>query len=327
MKNIRIGIISFAHMHANSYAAAVKALAGAELVAIADEDRLRGEDAAKRFGASYYADYRQMLALDIDAVIVTSENVRHLQMVEDAARAKKQVLCEKPIATTVADAKRMIATCREQGVILQTAFPVRFSPPVRRAREVVQAGQIGKVVAIRGTNHGRNPGGWFADRALSGGGAVLDHTVHVIDLMRWFTGSEVKSVYAEVDTCFTSGDIDDVGLLTLEFENGIIASHDPSWSRTSSFPTWGDVTMEIVGTGGVTRLDALAQHMTLHSEAKHHTSYEPWGDSFDDGLIADFVDCVREKRAPSISGEDGLRALEVALAAYESARTGRPVTL
>jgi predicted dehydrogenase len=78
---------------------------------------------------------------------------------------------------------------------------------------------------------------------------------------------------------------------------------------------------------GVARVDALAQHLTLHSEIEHRTSYLDWGDSFDDGLIADFVDCVRSGRAPSISGEDGLRATEVALAAYESARTGAPVRL
>ena len=156
---------------------------------------------------------------------------------------------------------------------------------------------------------------------------MLDHTVHVLDLMRWFSGSEVKEVYAEIDRRFSDYEIDDCGLLTLEFENGMIASHDPSWSRVSSFPTWGDVTMEIIGTKGVLRLDALAQHLTLHSESTGRTTHLPWTDSYDDGLIEDFVQCIREDREPSISGDDGMKAMQVALAAYESARARRPVRL
>lgn len=324
---MRVGIISFAHMHAYSYASCLKHLDNVELVAVADDDALRGTGAATQYGCAYYSDYRELLATDVDAVVVCTENAKHADVVVDAARAGKHVLCEKPIATTVEDAHRMIDVCREHGVILQIAFPVRFNTPMRRVKQMIDEGQLGRIVAMRGTNRGQNPGGWFVQKELSGGGAVLDHTVHVIDLMRWYLNSEVKEVYAEVDTRFHDIECDDCGLLMLEFDNGVIASHDPSWSRSKTFPTWGDVTLEIIGSQGVTRVDAFSQHLTVYSDEDNKVKHDFWGDEMDLGLVADFVSCVREGRRPSITGEDGLRALQVALAAYESARLRKPVLL
>ncbi|CAM3779225.1 Gfo/Idh/MocA family protein [Alicyclobacillus pomorum] len=324
---MKVGIISFAHMHAYSYATCLKQLDNVELVAVADDNPLRVTEAAKQFGCAYYSDYRELLATDVDAVVVCTENAKHADVVVDAAKAGKHVLCEKPIATTLDDAHRMIDACREHGVILQIAFPVRFNTPMRRVKQMIDEGQLGRIVAMRGTNRGQNPGGWFVQKELSGGGAVLDHTVHVIDIMRWYLNSEVKEVYAEVDTRFSDIACDDCGLLMLEFENGVIASHDPSWSRSETFPTWGDVTLEIVGTQGVTRVDAFAQHLTVYSDLDNKVKHDFWGDEMDLGLVADFISCVREGRTPSITGEDGLRALQVALAAYESARLRKPVRL
>jgi predicted dehydrogenase len=327
---MKVGMLGLDHVHAASYAACLQALSTEEdvqLSAVADVDAERGQHLAATCGCAYHADYTRLLATDVDAVVVCSDNVSHRELVVAAARAGKHVLCEKPLATTVADAKQMIAACAQAGVILQVAFPVRFNPPVRRAVEMVQGGAIGDVVAIRGTNRGQNPGGWFVDPARSGGGAVLDHTVHVIDLMRWMLGSEVKEVFAEVGTRFYPLTVDDCGLLTLEFTNGVFASHDPSWSRPATFPTWGDVTLEIVGTQGVLLVDALGQHLNVYGAGGSALEHAFWGDSMDLALVRDFVGCVRAGRAPSITGEDGLRAMAVALAAYESGRTGQPVAM
>ncbi|WP_067621884.1 Gfo/Idh/MocA family protein [Alicyclobacillus acidiphilus] len=326
---MKVGIVSFAHMHAHSYANALQSIKGVEFAAIADDLPERGQAAADQYGVRYVGDYPALLAEDIDALIVCTENARHAEVVIAAAKANKHILCEKPIATTLADAQAMIVACRESGVLLQTAFPVRFHPAVQRVKRLLEQGRVGRILAMRGTNRGQNPGGWFVDPALSGGGAVLDHTVHVVDLMRWFTGSEVREVYAEIDTRFhDSLAVDDCGLLTLEFANGVIASHDPSWSRCASYPTWGDVTVEIIGTEGTLSLDVFRQHMLLHSDLSGHTTHENWGDDMDSLLVADFIRSVAERKAsPSVTGEDGLRALEVALAAYESATSGQPVRI
>ncbi|QQE80559.1 Gfo/Idh/MocA family protein [Alicyclobacillus sp. SO9] len=324
---MKVGIVSFAHLHAYTYADALLNMEDVELCAISDGNAARGREAAKRFRTRYYGDYHEMLQEDLDAVVVCTENSRHAEVVIAAAEAGKHVLCEKPIATTVEDAKQMIEVCERNNVILQIAFPVRFCAPIQRLKQMILDEDLGRIIAIKGTNRGQNPGGWFVDKNLSGGGAVMDHTVHVIDLMRWFMGSEVREVYAEVDTVFNDIPVDDCGILTLEFENGVFASHDPSWSRVKSYPTWGDVTLEVIGTKGVTKVDAFSQHVTLYSDLDNRVSEEFWGDSMDIELIRDFLSCIKEHRSPSITGTDGLKALEVALAAYQSAETNQPVKL
>lgn len=325
---MKAAIISFAHMHAYSYAEVLSRLHDVELIGIFDEDVTRGNQAANQFHTTYYSNLDVLLRNeDLDAVIVCSENAKHREHVFAAAEARKHVLCEKPIATNVKDAMEMISVCKKYDVILQIAFPVRFSQPILRVKRLIDEDKLGRILAMRGTNHGRNPGGWFVNPDLSGGGAVLDHTVHIIDIMRWYTESEVTEVFAEVDTKFSPITCDDCGLLMLEFKNGVIASHDPSWSRPKSFPTWGDVTLKIVSTAGVTEVDALAQHIDgFYNQTMQHNHYF-WGNGYDLGLISDFIACVREKRKPSITGYDGLQALAVALAAYESSLTKRPVKI
>jgi UDP-N-acetylglucosamine 3-dehydrogenase len=126
---------------------------------------------------------------------------------------------------------------------------------VARAREIVRGGALGRVLAVSGTNRGKIPGGWFLDPELAGG-AVMDHTVHLADLLRWMLDVEVNSVYAEVDSFFGAGETDDAAILTLELEggsfaDGAFATIDPSWSRGEGYPTWGDVIFRISGTSGV----------------------------------------------------------------------------
>ncbi|NRF95726.1 Gfo/Idh/MocA family oxidoreductase [Paenibacillus frigoriresistens] len=324
---MKIGIISFAHMHAYSYAQALKNIDGVELAGIADDNEQRGRQYAEHFGTMYVGNYEDLLKLDIDAVIVTSENSHHREHVVAAAKAGKHVLCEKPLATTAQDGQEMIDACLENGVLLQTAFPVRFHPAVIRAKQLIDEGKIGRVLAMKGTNHGQNPGGWFIDPAFSGGGAVLDHTVHVVDLMRWFMNTEVKEVYAEIGNLISETPIDDCGILSLEFENGVYATLDCSWSRNKAFPTWGDVTLEIVGTEGNISIDAFNQKLHLYSNEQGY-KHKYWGDDMDQGLIADFVASVRDgKKEAFITGEDGLRAVEVAIAAYHSAQVCAPVAI
>jgi predicted dehydrogenase len=245
-----------------------------------------------------------------------------------ALEANLPVLCEKPLATTVDDARAMVAFSQQRGVVLATAFPMRHSTPVRQLWEKIRAGELGRLLALNGTNRGQNPGGWFIVPELSGGGAVLDHTVHVVDLMRWYTGSEIKVVYAEIGTMNPDSAIDDIGLLTMEFENDVIAAHDPSWSRPRrSFPTWGDVTLEVIGTEGVATVDAFGQHLLAFEEPIGKMQYLPWGDNADAMMLQDFIDAVRYRQTPAATGQDGLEALRVALAAYESAQLGKPVSL
>lgn len=324
---LKVGMMSFAHLHAMSYAASLNELPTAELVGIADHDTARAEEMAKRFGTRAFGSYRELLDSDVEAVVVASENVRHRELVEMAAAAGKHVICEKPLATTVADGRAMIEACRVAGVQLMTAFPCRFSPAIDRLKDSVEQGRIGSILAIRGTNRGRCPFGWFVDRSLSGGGAVIDHTVHVTDLIRWLTGKEVVEVYAETSNRMFHRDFEDIGFLTLGLEDGLFATLDASWSRPRSFPTWGDVTLAVVGDRGTLYADLFSQNLVLYSDKTGGVTWHPWGSNVDTLMLSGFVNAIVGGAPVPVTGEDGLRAAEVALAAYRSAETSEPVRL
>src|SRR5262245_28395849 len=325
---MRAGILSFAHLHAVAYARCLAALPDVELAAIADDDEARGREASVQFGGDCYADYHDLLARDdIDAVIICSPNAERHAMTRAAAEAGKHVLCEKPLATTRADALAMIAACRECGVILQTAFPMRFSAPCIALRQLVGEGAIGTPLAAMATNPGRLPApAWFTDPGLGGGGAVMDHTVHVADLLRWTFAQEIVSVYAEIDTRVHPGLVsDDVGMLMLELESGIFASLDPSWARPKTWPTWGGLTIDVIGDQGVLSMNAFNQNLHYFDDRGGCYTLIPWSEGGDPGMIRAFFDAVGTGTPPLVTGEDGLHALEVALCAYESARRHEPV--
>jgi UDP-N-acetylglucosamine 3-dehydrogenase len=323
----KIGILSFAHMHAYGYADSVNDLPDAVLAGVWDADVKRGRAAAKQFGTKFYKDINKLLESDLDGMIVCAENVQHRPLVEQAAAAGKWILCEKPLATTVADAKAMIKACKKAKVGLGTAFPCRYSPPLMAACEQIQAGTFGDIVAASCTNHGSCPDGWFLEDALAGGGATMDHTVHVADLLRWMLGKEFTKVYCELGNQFHKKAMktDDLGSLHLEMEGGVQVSHIASWSRPKSYPAWGDVTFQFIGTKGVLDVDAFNQKLSVYNDDAMKAEWAYWGGNADAGLVQDFIDSIHEQRPPAITGEDGLRAVEVTVAAYKSAKTKRAV--
>lgn len=325
---MKVALLSFAHMHMGSYANHLFNHPKAEIVAIYNEEAETGKPFASRYGTDFYPSVEEALSVPSDAVVVCSANSDHRAMVIEAAKAKKHIMCEKPISTTVEDAQAMIDACKDNGVKLMTAFPCRFIPAAIRAKAIIDEGRLGKIIAVRGTNHGSMPGGWFIEKDKSGGGAVMDHTVHVADLIRWILGVDFQDVYAEVDTLYHPDlPIDDAGLLTMTLSDGSFATLDTSWSRKPPFPTWGDVTMEIVGEKGVIEVDGFAQKMDVYSAVHNQCSWDYWGSDMDRYLVDNFVQMVLEDKEPFITGEDGLKAMELALAAYESAESGHVVRL
>ena len=304
-------------------------MAGVTLAGIYDDDPERGGRFSAQYGAPYFEQAEGLLAEGLDGAIICSENAAHAPLVLQAAGRVHAILCEKPIATSASDGQAMIERCRESGTKLQIAFPMRFSPPVIELKQRLDTGMLGEIYSVKCANHGSMPGGWFVDPHLAGGGAALDHTVHVIDLLRWLWNTEVEEVYAEVghELLHPGLGIDDVGLLSFRLTNGVFGTLDTSWSRPPSYPTWGDVKLDVLGEQGLICVDAFEQNLQVSSDKTGKTSWVNWGSSGDEGLTADFVAMIRAGREPFISGEDGQRALEVALAAYESARRGAPVRL
>jgi predicted dehydrogenase len=326
--SVTVGIVSFAHVHSPAYAAVLRDLDAADFVGITDEDAGRGAEAAELFGVRFF-DNAGSLFDEVDAVVVCSENKNHARDVIPALEGGVHVLCEKPISTTIEDARAMIEASETSGSQLRTAFPVRYLPSMVRARELVRGGALGRVLALNGTNHGQNPGGWFIDPELAGGGAVMDHTVHLADVLRWMLDVEVKSVYAEIDSFFGEGGTDDAAILTLELEGGFVADGafatiDPSWSRGDGYPTWGDVTLRIAGTSGVLDVDPFAQPLRTFDHETGTPSWSYVGEDMNALMLADFLRGVAEGEPSGASGLDGLRTLEVVLAAYRSGEDNEP---
>ncbi len=322
---LKIGFMGIAHMHGYSYAKQLKSIEGVEVTGVYDHDREKREKAASVLELNEYDSPEKLIAAS-DAVVIASENSLHRKYTQIAAENGCHVLCEKPIATNEEDAKAMIDICEKHGVIFQMAFPVRYVPSVKRAKETVESGVIGQVVAVSSTNHGRMPGGWFVEPDKSGGGAVIDHTVHVVDVIRWVLDTEVEEVSCNMDRFMYDIPVEDSGMLFMKLANGAFMTLDSSWSRPKAHPYWGDVTIRIVGTKGTIYIDAFDAKLEVYSN-ENGIKWENYGDNFDYYLVRDFVETVRQNKKPFTTGNDGLQSLRVALGAYESSRRNSEVVL
>jgi len=335
MKRLNVATLSFGHFHGYSYTRAVKEIPQANLVAVADDDAGRAKEAGQRFAVEHYLDYHEVLRRDdVDAVIVTSENTKHAQMAVEAAEAKKHILCEKPMATTLRDADRMMSAAQRAGITLQMCFVMRYHAASRLIKDVVEEGQIGKIVAITGTNHlkwlEQLYTGFFIRPELSGGGSVMDHTVHLSDMMRWYTRSEARRVYTTIGkNVHPEIPVEDNALTMIDFRSGAVASIDGSWSRSAPWYMWGDMTLEIIGTKGLILLDAFRQvvYVTQAEAPNNRLEWNYWGCDADKEMVREFVDCILQDKKPRATAFDGRQGTEITVACYESAKTGKPVTL
>ena len=325
-RRLRVGLVSFAHVHAPALASTLRGLEHVEFTGIHDDDPARGRVAAKEHAARWHETLDGLLAAS-EAVVIASTNFDRRRYTEAAAAKGVHVLSEKPLATTVADGRAMIDACRRAGVQLGVAFPVRSSPAVIALREAIAGGVLGRIRAVRAANPGQYPGLWFGDKRLAGGGAVMDHTVHAADVIRWLVSDEFVRVQAELGAFIYGLEVEDCGILSCDLAGGAFASIDCSWSRPQTFPTWGGVTLHVVGDKGTVDVDVFRQALTHYDDTTGRARLVGWGDDLTVRMIGEFVDAILAGSPVPIDGEEGLRALEVAIAAYRSADTKRPVAI
>ena len=329
---VGIAVLGCAHRpHAWSYARAVASSARARLVGVYDQDADLAHAVADDAGAPVVQDAVALCADPaVQAVVVCSPTARHRADVELAAAHGLHVLCEKPVATTAEDAREMVAATRAAGVQLHLAFVSRFLPQVREVKTALDAGVLGTVLGVRAGNRGRPPlpphyPGWITDPDQSGGGALVDHAVHLVDLVRHLTGREVARVAAEIGLMLWSAAVEDCVLMSLELDSGAVAGLDPSWSVPADNPWDYDFFLRVVASHGSGDLDDLAASVRLVSpRAGNGLRLVGFGEDPDAALVEAFVSSILagELLEPCASGEDGLRSLEVALAGYASARDG-----
>jgi len=327
---IRIGILSLAHHHGEAYLSSLRHMDGVELAGLADDDSMRGQTVASQNHTQYFHTFEDLLEAKPDGVIICTENNRHRPLVEMAASRGIHVLCEKPIATSLDDAYAIVAACEKAGVLLMTAFPMRFSAPMLEIKARLDQGDFGDVYCFNATNQGELPTkhrAWFVDPELAGGGAMMDHTVHLVDIMRWFTGSEVATVYARSNRIFHADavQVETGALEMLTFQNNVFATIDASWSRPQYWPTWGGLTFEMVTQRGAVLVDAFRQNLNIYRHDRERSHWSYWGSDMNHAMLSEFAAAIRENRQPRVTGLDGLRAVEATLAAYESDRTGKTI--
>jgi len=331
-KKLRIGLLGVAHTRAESYARSIASIVSpaVELTGVYDRNERFGEQFARRHKTAFRRSAERLLS-EVDAVIIASENSFHHELAKGAARAGKHILCEKPIALTLEQSREMKEEVRRTRVKFQMCYPLRHHTVASVAKGLIGEGRIGDILAIVGVNKVNSAltaDSWIADRKLSGGGAVMDHTVHLADMMRWYTGSEVKEVYCEIGRNVVPRlRVEDAFFTTVTFDNGVLGHIDGSWSYPAGYQTWGDVILEVLGSKGVLFIDVFRQNVnfTGMSPPDDKLLWRGYGCDADTEMVRSFVDCINLDKEPIASIDDGIRGLQITLASYESQRLGRPV--
>jgi 1,5-anhydro-D-fructose reductase (1,5-anhydro-D-mannitol-forming) len=322
-------IVGLGRIASTQIAPAIAASGNSSLVSVVSRDQGRAEAFAAAHGAATALDdYAKMLADPaVEAVYIATPNALHAGQVIAAARAGKHVLCDKPLAMTVADARRCVKECRSADVRLGITFQTRNHDGLADAAELVRSGGIGKVVIAEvQMSAGRNlPVGWRTDPVLAGLGTLNNIAVHAFDVLRYLVGSEVTEVAALVDS-EPGYEIDTTALVLLRFANGTLAYVNANQSVPNArddivlYGTDGQVlgrNLSRPGRDGTLRF--ITPDGTREVPATSHDAYRR--------TVEAFADAVRHGRDPSPSGEDGLRSVELTASIAEAIRERRVVSV
>lgn len=341
-KALRWGIVGcgvIAPAHAQSLAKAK----GAKLVAVCDIVPEKAERLAAKFGQpAVYTDLKEMLQQgDLDVLSVCTPSGLHGKHIEAAAEAGVHVLSEKPLEITLEKMDSAIRACREANVKLGGVFQRRTLPTSIQIKKALDAGELGNL--LLGSAYLKyyrdqayyDSGDWRGTWELDGGGALMNQGVHGIDLLLWFMG-DVKKVFARAGTLARDIEVEDTAVISLEFKNGAFGIIE---GTTTVYPGM-DTRLEIHGEKGTIVLEEqrIKVWETLEGGSKIENSNDTksagvsadpsaLGPLTHDVLVQDMIDAINENREPLIPGEEARKAVELILAIYESARTGKEIVL
>ena len=307
---------------------AIRAQSGNEIVAVMSTDPARGKAFAEanRIAASYASVPALLADPKVDAVYISTTNELHKAQTLAAAAAGKHVLCEKPLALTLEDARKMTAACNKAGVIMGTNHHLRNAASHRKIRDLVQSGAIGKPLFARVFHAVYLPPhlqGWRLNKPTAGAGVILDITVHDADTLRFILGAEPEEAIAlSQQGGMAAGGLEDGVMAAVRFDNGTMAQlHD---AFTVKFAGTG---LEIHGSeGSILGRDVMTQRpigQVLLRNAQGETDVPLDHENLYARALRVFVDAIRGEGSPSATGEDGVRSLATALAVLEATRTGR----
>jgi len=296
---------------------------------------VKGEHKAflKENGVALYLDtFEEMLQVPkLDAVIIASPTAFHYEHILQAAQAGKHIFCEKPIDLDYEKVKNVAEVVAKAGIHFMVAFNRRFDPHIQQLKEAVDSGKVGSPRILKMTS--RDPEPPPLDFVKHSGGLFMDMTIHDFDMARYLTGDEVVEVSANGgvfgDVPVDQYDDIDTAVVTLIFKKGCMVQIDNSRycsygydQRIELFGEKGRVATQNVLEDSVVTVDALGHH---HARAKYFF-IERYADSYRN-ILMNFVETLQNKQTPSISAKDGLAALAIAMAAKQSLKENRPITL
>lgn len=340
MKQFRIGIIGLGNI-SRRHIPAYKQIAEVEVVAASEIARDRLNQVCDEYGITRrYLGYEDMLKKEkLDIVSILTPHYLHKSMCEKAAEAGVNVLCEKAMATSVEDAKAMIDVCDRNGVKLMYSENFRFMPACENAKKLIDDGILGKIIFVNENSHGgslarlvqaKKEGKlpWRLIKKFSGGGGLIDHGIHAVDICRWLAGSDVESVYGKIRS--VSGlDVEDFAQLIMNFRNGT-----QGYVETSNIcKNYGEETCVFRVYGEEASLRLFPRENTMF--VLKDTLWEPIklpdvGEVYTYAMkrvMESFVKSVMNNEPLEVPGIEGLKDLEIVLAAYESGKKSAEIRL
>lgn len=334
---VGIGLVGCGNIGHRAHAAAYAALPGARVVAVTDVDRPRAKATAARSGAEVMAFEKMLETAAVDIVDITLPTAAHATFAIAALAAGKHVICEKPMAVTLAEADDMVAAAAEAGRKLMIGHLRRFDNRFLEIKASLTAGEIGAPRYIRRAERQWLPFGadaWHWHPA-QGGGVVLDIGVHETDLLRWFFDQDPVSVFARgrmIRPEAHEAASPDFVVASFRFPDGAIGDLEMSWAHPPEFATlfgW----LDVVGTAGKLQLndyDGAPMLQVSHRDGVSLPAYFPFASTYPEAFVAElghFVDCVISDRLPAISPADARAAVAMAEAVGASIGRGEVVTM
>lgn len=333
---MRVAIIG-AGLQGNRRADSLRSFPGSDLVIVTAKERSKAEPLARRVGCEAGAGWEDVVRRsDIDAVVVCTPPHLHAEITLAALAEDKHVLCEKPLARTVEEAEAMVNAAAEKRLILKCGFNHRYHPAIQAAHQRFAKGLLGKPVFLR-SRYGLcgRPGyekEWRADPAMVSGGQLMEQGIHVVDLFRWFLG-ELADVTAVVETRYwTTHPLEDNAFAIYRTRDGAPASLHSSvtqWKNLFSFEVYGEegyVSVEGLGGGYGTEFMTVGRRVFNEPFATEVTEFRGpdicWREEW-----KEFTDSLGGRRPFMGGGRDGLEAMRLVFAAYESARRGARISL
>jgi UDP-N-acetylglucosamine 3-dehydrogenase len=312
MKELGVAVIGTGFWGRN-HARVYKELDSTKLIGICDVNAERANFIAKQFGVKPFTDSKQMLKeKEIQAVSVCTWSTALAKEAQHALLAGKHVLVEKPMATNIKQAKQLLETAEQNGLHLTVGFLMRFIPGLQVIKEHIQTGKLGNLVSATAKRVSQWP------ERIGDVGVVKDTAIHDIDIMRYISNQDPISVYAKTGN-MRHRQFEDYAQIMLTYEEGNSAFIESNW-----LTPYKTRTLNVTGSDSIMRLDYITQELSIENAKETVQPRIPFQEPLKMEL-RHFAECITDKKEPIIKGIDGLKALEVAIAALESSSKNKAI--